>query len=100
VIYPNPGNPDKDKIKIRFKIAKEGEYVNFRLYTSASRLIKEIKFAKEMADRLLKQGTNEIEIPNRYFKDLAKGIYYYTIVIEDKNGKSTISRINRLIILK
>ncbi|RKY29200.1 MAG: hypothetical protein DRP74_09130 [Candidatus Omnitrophota bacterium] len=100
VIYPNPNNPVTDPIKIRFKITKEGEYIIFRLYTAAARLIKEIKLTKGFADRLLKQGINEIEIPNKYFRNLAKGTYYYLLIIEDKDGIETRAKIDKLIILK
>lgn len=93
ITYPNPANAQSD-LKIKFFITKTADKIEIKLYTIGFRLIKEI--SKEIN---LQAGENNITIENQFLKEVAKGIYYYVIIIEDNKGKKITSKIQKFMIL-
>jgi len=93
IIYPNPINKNCD-LKIKFGITKNATKFKFKLYTTGFRLVFESVEEKQM-----QSGENVKIIEAKHFKNLASGIYYYVIVIEDGSGNNIKSRIDEIIIL-
>ncbi len=94
ITYPNPISKNKD-LKINFYLTKTANFYTFKLYTVSFRFILEKK-----EEKLFKAGENEIIIKyDECLKKLAKGTYYYIIIIEDDKGKKVISKIQKFMIL-
>ena len=91
VIYPNPynpDNPDSGDLHIGLYITQACKTMKVRIYTSGFRLIKQITQTENYG-----VGTNDVEIQERYLKDIANGVYY--ILIEVMNTKGGKRRANR-----
>ncbi len=97
--YPNPVNPVKDpQVRIGFKIAQTDiDKIIIRIYTSGYRLIKEVREEGTAAVLIATQGY--ISIETKDIQTLANGTYYFYVKSERK-GKSSRSKIEKLIVLK
>lgn len=71
--------------------------ITFKLYTSASRLVREVK-----VPGLFKAGKEKrAEINAAYLTGLSGGIYFYVITAEDKEGADKRSvEIGKIIIIR
>jgi hypothetical protein len=100
VSYPNPVVNVKQDISIQFAITKKAKQVTFRLYTSASRLIREITVQDTKVTNQLNPGLNSITISKTYLSDLSRGTYYYVIIVQDAKGNQAKSSVEKIVILK
>ncbi len=94
-IYPNPYflNSGSD-IYISFYFGKNFKKFNFYLYTIAFRKIKEFSLEENYLS-----GNNAIKINPLKLNGLAKGIYYYIIIIKTLDEKEIKSKIERFLIM-
>jgi hypothetical protein len=93
-INPNPYNPDRGNLKIDFEITQSCSLVKVKIYTTGYRLIKQITSVNYDA------GSKEIEIENKYLKNLANGIYYLQIEAVTLTEIKIRSKVEKLIILR
>jgi len=93
ITYPNPVMSNKTDIKVKFAITKSANKFTIRIYTAALRLVIE-----KIVETKLKAGLNEELLESKYIKNLARGIYYYVIMVEDDKGKSAKSKVGKIII--
>ncbi len=73
VVYPNPYIAASGKLKIDFYAEEGCKELEFRLYTSAFRLV----ISKKISGPFI--GRAAAEIDNACFKRVARGTYYYVI---------------------
>ncbi len=91
LIYPNPYNYKKDKLKLFLKLSGKCNIFTIKIYTSCFRLIKTIEKNNITGDI--------IEIGQDEFKNLANGFYLVVVTVENNETKIN-SHIQELIILK
>ncbi len=94
ITYPNPVISKKTDVKIKFAITKSADKFTIRIYTAAMRLVME-----KVVKTKLQSGPNEEILESKYIKDLARGTYYYIIIVEDAKGKMAKSKVEKMIIL-
>jgi len=93
LVYPHPLN-GKDDIRFFFNLEKSTDSVYLKVYSSAFRLIKNVKIAGPCT-----AGNNYGKASKALTKELANGTYYF--ILEGKNGNEKgSSKIDKLIILK
>jgi len=100
--YPNPADTTRD-VNIKFFITKNAKTVTFKMYTSSSRLVKQLEVPASEINRGfrgLTAGDNIITVPAEYFKSLSNGTYYYVIMVKDDAGKEARSTVDKIIIVK
>ncbi|MBN2769865.1 MAG: CIA30 family protein, partial [Spirochaetes bacterium] len=100
--YPNPADTTRD-VNIKFFITKNAKTVTFKMYTSSSRLVKNLEVPASDINRgfrSLTAGDNIITVPAEYFKSLSNGTYYYVIMVKDDAGKEARSTVDKIIIVK
>jgi endoglucanase len=95
IIYPNPNpsagtNPDRF---VQFTVSKPIVKTTLKIYTKMSRLIRVYEDKTQQA-----QGKAGITIPGSRFSGLAKGIYYYVIMVKDEGGNYATSPIEKVLI--
>ncbi|MBP7791744.1 MAG: CIA30 family protein [Candidatus Goldbacteria bacterium] len=95
VIYPNPYNPEKKDLKIRFEITQPSKLIKVKIYTTGYRMIKQIVYEGNY-----NAGENTETIKREYLKTLANGVYYIIIDVRRTEGDYLNSRPEELIILK
>jgi hypothetical protein len=95
VVYPDPYNPDKDNLKIKFEITQPCKTIKIKIYTTGYRLIKQIT-----QPRNYNSGDNNIEIEGRYINKLANGVYYLIITVKNLEGKEINSKPQILVIIR
>jgi hypothetical protein len=97
--YPNPFNPRLyNELRVAFNIAqKDSDRISLRIYTAAYRRVLEVVYEGAEAQDAANRGY--LQCATRKIARLANGSYYY-LVISEKEGKETRSRINTLVILK
>jgi len=95
IIYPNPYNPTKGDLKVKFDISQDCKVIKFKMYTTGFRSIRKITNAGNYS-----AGTNTVTIYSRWLDDLANGIYYVIIEAINKKGETIKSRPEVLVILK
>ena len=80
--YPSPFNPNKEKIKIRYLLAKDSK-VKIRLYDKAGKIV--CKLIDNVNQRA---GTNEVEWDGRNYAGdiLATGAYIVEIIAKASDG--------------
>ncbi|HRQ44611.1 MAG TPA: CIA30 family protein [Candidatus Goldiibacteriota bacterium] len=93
IAYPNPLNPVKNGLWIKFTAAKSGKNTVLRVYSSGFRCVKEAKLG------VITAGENRYYLAGKNFQGLANGTYYYVAETEVINEKYR-SKVNKLIILK
>lgn len=93
IAYPNPLNPVKNGLWIKFTAAKSGKNTVLRVYSSGFRCVKEEKLG------VITAGENRYYVAGKTFQNLANGTYYYVAETEVINEKYR-SKVNKLIILK
>jgi len=93
IAYPNPLNPVKNGLWVKFTASKSGKNTVLRIYSSGFRCVKEAKLGAITA------GDNRYYLAGKTFENLANGTYYYTAEAEVLNEKYR-SKVNKLIILK
>jgi len=95
LIYPNP-NPTPgttpDRV-IAFTVTKPVSKTEFKIYTSMGRLIRKYENPTTYS-----QGGKAIVVPGVYFQGMARGVYYYVIIITDVSGKEAKSPIAKVVI--
>ena len=81
--YPSPFNPNKEKIKIRYLLAKDSR-VKIRLYDKAGKIV--CKLIDNVSQRA---GTNEVEWDGRNYAGdtLATGAYIVEIIAKASDGE-------------
>ncbi|HRU39375.1 MAG TPA: hypothetical protein P5511_05815, partial [Candidatus Goldiibacteriota bacterium] len=98
--WPNPINPGGTGTEgfIDFKInQKDPENIGIRIYTSSSRLIREIKYDQGSTNLLVNAGRFRYNIQT--LEGLSNGTYYYYLYVQ-KGGKETRSKIDKIVIIK
>jgi hypothetical protein len=95
VIYPNPYNPDKGDLNIKFKLTQPVKTIKIRIFTSGFRLIKQITQENNFI-----AGQNTVVIDNRYLRNLANGSYLLVINATTSDRKQINSKPVVLIILR
>jgi len=94
--YPNPVNPDDNPyVFVKYYATRNYKEVHFRMYSASLRLVDEIAYSNSYT-----AGTHVIPIPDKHFKGLANGAYYYLIVLIDNDGKEARGPVGKIIILK
>jgi len=99
--YPNPANGGD--VSIKFALTRNAKSVTFKLYTSASRLVRELEIPASkinMGLNGLKTGDNIITVPAESFKDIANGTFYYILILEDDKGNTVKSKVDKIVIIK
>ena len=81
--YPSPFNPNKEKVKIRYLIAKDSR-VTIKLYDKAGKIV-----CKLIQNEYRDAGTNEEEWDGRNYagEKLATGAYIVEIVAKSSGGE-------------
>ncbi|MCX8094282.1 MAG: glycosyl hydrolase family 18 protein [Candidatus Goldbacteria bacterium] len=95
VIYPNPYNPLKQDLRIKFDMEGTCKLIKVKIYTVGFRMIKEFIFEGNYM-----VGENTINIERKHLYKLANGIYYILINAEQTDGISVKSCPDELVILK
>ena len=95
VIYPNPYNPNKEDLRIRFEITQASKVVKVRIYAVSFRLIRQITLAGDYT-----VGGNRIKIDKRYLENFANGTYYLIMSVINNKGEKADGKPVVLIILK
>jgi hypothetical protein len=95
VIYPNPYNPDKGDLNVKFELTQPGKLIRVRIYTSGFRMIKKITQTGNFT-----AGGNIINIENEYLSRLANGTYYIILSVINNTGITENSKPEILIILR
>jgi hypothetical protein len=83
IIFPNP-NPTPGVIQdrmVKFTLSQPASKVEFRLYTSMSRLVR-----RKEIDKTFSQGEQVIDIDRSYFDGLGRGTYFYILIATDSAG--------------
>ncbi|PKL91444.1 MAG: hypothetical protein CVV21_07620 [Candidatus Goldiibacteriota bacterium HGW-Goldbacteria-1] len=94
--YPNPVNPgDNPYIFVKYYATRNYKEVHFRMYSSSLRLVDEIAYKNSYT-----AGNHVIPIPDKHFKGLANGAYYYLILLIDNDGKEARGPVGKIIVLK
>lgn len=91
VIYPNPVNPVIQDLYAAINVKSGPSDVTFRLYTSAFRLVREVKISSVPA------GAQLLCIGRDYLKGLSNGVYFISVE-QGKGGKP--GKPGKIIILK
>jgi hypothetical protein len=91
--YPNPAKPGVDDIKMDVNIEKDATDVEFRMYTSGYRLIKEIDFGSHP------QGIMHIDMDKTNFKGLSNAIYYFVIINRYNDGTTDNTKPGKILLL-
>lgn len=83
VTYPSPFNPKKEKIKIRYLLAKDSR-VTIKLYDKAGKIVKKLIQSESKS-----AGTNEEEWDGRNYagETLATGAYICEIIANSSDGE-------------
>jgi hypothetical protein len=101
--YPNPANGKTD-VKVKFYVTKDASSVTFKMYTPASRLIRNldvpVKMFNDGLTSTIKAGNNTVTIPAESFAGLANGTYYYLIIVKDSSGNTAKSKIDKIVLIK
>ena len=96
IIYPNP-NPTPGTTpgrSIDFTVNRPISKTVFKIYTSMGRLIR-----KAEDNTPWSQGKCVINPSGAYFAGLARGTYYYVIIVKDQaNGSEAKSPVGKLIV--
>lgn len=92
-VFPNPNSGKKFAVK--FSVTKKANNFILRIYTVAGRLVKEIN-----QKRQINVGENILWMDDGILKELAKGTYFYVIIIKDEQGKEAKSKVEKFIIMK
>jgi len=77
-IYPNPVFANND-LKVKFNLNKKAKLFTLKLYTQSFRLVREISQKVN-----LQQGENTVILGAKYFNDLARGMYFYVVFVDDE----------------
>jgi len=93
-IWPNPYNTASGRLNIGFTLDGDIDELDFELYTSSFRLIRDIT-----ADSSDSAGQKTAAIDNSYFSSLASGSYYF-VLIAKQAGKQIKSKAGMIIMLK
>jgi len=94
IAYPNPYTPARGGLHIRMELTRSAVETEFRLYTAAYRLVKEMKWPG------LPAGISSVHMDAALFGGLANGTYYFVITAKDDRGRVAISKPDKLIIIK
>ena len=78
---------------IVFTVTKPVSKTVFKIYTSMGRLIRKYENPTTYS-----QGGKAIVVPGVYFQGMARGVYYYVIIITDASGKEAKSPIAKVVI--
>jgi hypothetical protein len=101
--YPNPANGKTD-VRIKFYVTKNAVSVQFKMYTPASRLIRNVEVPANLFNNgltsTIKAGDNTVTIPAESFKGLANGTYYYLIIVKDDTGSTARSKVDKMVLIK
>jgi len=92
-IFPNPYFLNSD-LYVSFYAGKRFKKFEFHIFTIGFRKINEINLQGSYSS-----GRKVININASKFKNFAKGLYYYIIIIETSDGEKLKSKIDRLIII-
>ena len=95
VIYPNPYNPNKEDLRIKFEITQASKVVKVRIYAVSFRLIRQITLAGDYT-----VGGNRIKIDKRYLENFANGTYYLIMSVINNKGEKADGKPAVLVILK
>jgi len=99
--YPNPFDPNHPAarpMRIALKIAQHNvDDIYFRLYTAQARLIRELRYSGADAVQIAQGGV--LVCPLKHLEGLANGTYFY-VVITETEGKQTMSKRDKIIIMK
>lgn len=92
--YPNPVNPLIQDLHIGFYVESASATVYFRMYSSASRLIRDVNLGNQA------NGWQTAAILRKNLAELSNGVYFFIVVQDGQDGKKTRSSVNKIIILK
>lgn len=96
IVYPNP-NPIPGSTpgrNIKFTVSRAISKMVFKAYTSMGRLVRMTEKTGSWS-----QGERFLNIDGSSFQGLAKGVYYYVIIVTDKDtGKEAKSPIEKVLI--
>lgn len=101
--YPNPYNPGMTVVtsgaNFQFKLKRyDVDKIGIKIYTAAYRLIIEKDYDGAEKDAIV--GQSYMTIAARTLSRLANGTYYYYIYVTGKDGKTTKSKVDMVVILK
>ncbi len=91
ILYPNPIFNGND-LKVRFNLNKNAKLFKLKLYSQSFRLIYEISQKVNLLS-----GENTVILRAKYFNNLAKGMYFYVVLVEDENENEIKSKIGILL---
>jgi hypothetical protein len=93
--YPNPYDPETgDSLNIGITLTRDARDITFKLYTTQARLIRKCEIGSAPA------GIKVFVINSERFKELAKGVYYFTVEATGDNNTKNRSKIDKLIIIR
>jgi hypothetical protein len=95
VIYPNPYNPTKEDLRIKFEITQASKVVKVRIYAVSFRLIRQITQTGNYT-----VGENRITIDRKYLNNLANGTYYLIMTAINDRGEKADGKPEVLVVLK
>jgi non-lysosomal glucosylceramidase len=78
IVYPNPYSPETGDLNVAFVTGKALPEITFKIYTRLFRLVRVVKWEN------VPQGYYTGKVDKMYFDGFSNGIYYYTIVSDDK----------------
>jgi hypothetical protein len=91
---PNPVPGETPGRVVDFTVNRGISRAVFKIYTKMGRLIRKAEDTTAQG-----QGKCTFNAPGVYFKGLAKGVYYYVIIVTDKaTGKEAVSPIEKFMV--
>lgn len=92
--FPNPAMPGRD-FYIQFALTQDAKSAEFRLYTRAYRLIRQVKLSEN-----LYAGMNVAKITGKSIGDIGAGSYYFVILAKNSKGEQAVSKAGIIQLLK
>jgi hypothetical protein len=93
-VYPNPLDPVTQDLHIDIHIGSAGEQAGLRIYTTSSRLVRNITLGSGL------YGDQIFTVTKGTLKGLSNGVYFLVVMQDDGNKKTVRSKPVEIIILK
>lgn len=94
--YPNPLNPAKNDLKINYSVDLPITAVNLKIFTYGLRLVRELPKVPVSVSA----GKYVYTFNKAYMQEFSNGMYLYVLEVTDQNGKTGVSKIGPLIIMR